>query len=163
VAPTVRCRVRVMFRGLGTLRIGEHVTLGDPDAGLPGAPICFGARDPAAHISIGAHSRLTNGVELTSLERIEIGERCLIGAGVRIIDGDFHGVPLAERALQGSKAAVHIGDQVWIGIHAMVLKGVGIGGGAVIGAGGVVTRDIPAGAVAVGNPAGVISRSAGAC
>jgi acetyltransferase-like isoleucine patch superfamily enzyme len=152
-----------MFRGLGTLRIGEHVTFGDPDAGLPGAPLCVSARHAGSHISIGAHSRLTNGVEMTALERIEIGERCLIGAGVRILDGDFHGVPVAERAFEGSKAAVQIGDQVWIGIHAMVLKGVRIGGGAVIGAGGVVTRDVPAGAVAVGNPAGVISRSAGAC
>lgn len=158
LAPTARCRVRVMFRGAGTLRVGEHATLGDLDAGLPGVPIWLSVRYPGSRITISANSRLGNGVEVIALERIELGERCLIGAGTRIVDGDFHGVPTEERGCEGLKAAVQIGDQVWIGMHAMVLKGVRIGGGAVIGAGSVVTREVPAGVVAAGNPARPVSR-----
>lgn len=49
-----------------------------------------------------------------------------------------------------------IGNDVWIGANAVVLKGVNVGDGVIIGAGSVVTKDIPAYAVVVGNPAKVI-------
>jgi len=49
-----------------------------------------------------------------------------------------------------------VGDDVVIGIGAMILKGVRIGAGARIEAGAVVTSDVPAGAVAAGNPARVV-------
>lgn len=49
-----------------------------------------------------------------------------------------------------------IGNDVWIGVDSIILRGVTIGNGAIIGANSVVTKDIPAFAVAVGNPAKVI-------
>jgi acetyltransferase-like isoleucine patch superfamily enzyme len=49
-----------------------------------------------------------------------------------------------------------IEDDVWIGAHVTVLKGVRVGSGAVLGAGAVVTRDVPAGAIVAGVPAKVI-------
>ena len=162
LAPTVRLRVRVRFHGAGTVRVGEHAALGDLDAGLPGWPVWLSARRAEAEISIAAHTRLANGVELTALERIAIGEACLMGAGVRIVDGDFHGIAPGERSSEGLKAAVRVGGGVWIGMGAMVLKGVSIGEGAVIGAGAVVVKDVPAGSVAAGNPAEVVSRRAAA-
>lgn len=55
-----------------------------------------------------------------------------------------------------SKGGIHIGNDVWIGLNAIVLSGVSIGTGAVIGAGSVVTKNIPPYAIAVGNPAKVI-------
>jgi acetyltransferase-like isoleucine patch superfamily enzyme len=48
---------------------------------------------------------------------------------------------------------VIIGDDVWVGIGAIILKGVTIGQGARIGAGAVVSRDVPAGTGVEGNPA----------
>lgn len=153
LAPTARFRVRVMFQGTGSVAIGAHATLGDREAGLPGAPVLLNSRHRESVVSIGRNTRLANGVELTALERIGVGEGCLIGAGVRMIDGDFHGLAPGERSLEGAKAAVEIGDHVWIGMGALVLKGVRIGDEAVIGAGSVVTKDVQTGAVAAGNPA----------
>ena len=49
-----------------------------------------------------------------------------------------------------------IGNDVWIGANAVIMKGVTIESGVIIGAGAVVTKDIPAYAIAVGNPAKVI-------
>ena len=94
---------------------------------------------------------------MIATERIEIGERCLAGAGVRVLDSDFHGVSREERSGDGRTSPVRIGDDVWLGMSAMVLKGVRIGEGAVLGAGSVVVRDVPAGAVVSGNPARLLA------
>jgi maltose O-acetyltransferase len=51
---------------------------------------------------------------------------------------------------------IKIGNNVWIGAKATILKGVTIGDGAIIGANAVVTKDLLANGVAVGNPAKVI-------
>jgi len=51
------------------------------------------------------------------------------------------------------KSSVTIGHGVWIGCHAVVLRGVTIGNGAVVGAGAVVTRDVEPYSIVVGNPA----------
>lgn len=55
-----------------------------------------------------------------------------------------------------SEESIEIGNNVWIGAHVIILKGVKIGNGAVIGAGSVVTHDIPSNCVAAGNPAKTI-------
>ncbi len=56
--------------------------------------------------------------------------------------------------------AVHIGDDVWIGQGAIVLKGVTIGHRSVVGAGAVVTKDVPADVVVAGNPARIVKHLA---
>jgi virginiamycin A acetyltransferase len=55
-----------------------------------------------------------------------------------------------------AKGDVIIGNDVWIGLNALILSGVRIGDGAVIGASSVVTRDVPPYAIVGGNPARVI-------
>jgi maltose O-acetyltransferase len=55
-------------------------------------------------------------------------------------------------------AAVHIGDNVWIGGGAIVCPGVRIGDHTTIGAGSIVVEDIPANVVAAGNPCKVLKR-----
>jgi serine O-acetyltransferase len=52
-----------------------------------------------------------------------------------------------------------IGNDVWIGPHAIVL-GVTVGDGAIIGPGSVVTKDVPARCVVAGNPASILRRDA---
>ena len=51
-----------------------------------------------------------------------------------------------------------IGDKVWIGFDATILKGVTIGEGAVVGAKSVVTKDVEAWTVVAGNPAKIIRK-----
>lgn len=55
-----------------------------------------------------------------------------------------------------SSKPVTIGNDVWIGLNAVIMDGITIGDGAVIGAGAIVTKDIPPYAIAVGVPARVI-------
>lgn len=51
-----------------------------------------------------------------------------------------------------------VGNDVWIGVNAIVLSGVKIGDGAVIGAGSVVTKDVGAYEIVAGNPAVLIRK-----
>ena len=88
---------------------------------------------------------------------ISIGRNALIGPGVEFYDSDFHALPQASRrSAAPAMAPVSIGDDVFIGARAIVLRGASIGDGAVIGAGSVVVGDIPANVVAAGNPAAVV-------
>lgn len=55
-----------------------------------------------------------------------------------------------------SAPAPAIGNDVWIGTHSVILRGVTIGDGAVVGAGSVVTKDVPPYAIVTGTPAKVL-------
>lgn len=82
---------------------------------------------------------------------VEIGDGATIAPDVVIHECDAHKVEGRP-----SSKPIHIGNHVWIGEKAIILKGVTIGDGAIIGAGSVVTKDVPARCLAVGNPAKVI-------
>lgn len=95
---------------------------------------------------------INENVQIICAENISIGEDCNIGRDVIIRDYDGHLIDPE----QPISAPVRIGDHVWIGQRAIILKGVTIGDGAVIAAGSIVTGDVPAGALAAGVPAKVI-------
>ena len=129
--------------------------------------------DPSGRITIGDDTVLV-GAAFMCAESITLGQRVLVSYNVTIADADFHPHDPALRredaianSPQGDRSKrppfesrpIVIGDDVWIGIGAIVLKGVTIGRGARIGAGAVVTRDVPAGAAIVGNPARLVAGS----
>jgi maltose O-acetyltransferase len=59
--------------------------------------------------------------------------------------------------MEFSTAPITIGDDVWIGAHAIILKGVALGDGCVVAAGAVVTKgDYQPGSILAGNPAKVV-------
>lgn len=109
---------------------------------------------PRARLSIGTGTFVNRNVEIIAWQDVSIGQYCLIGWDVIVMDTDQHATP--GRGLVNRP--VRIGDRVWIGARALILKGVTIGDGAVIGAGAIVTRDVPHGAVVTGPSAQVISR-----
>lgn len=89
-------------------------------------------------------------------DSITIGEDVCISEGVTIRDSDNHYI---FRDGYKMSAPIYIGNHVWIGINATVLKGVTIGDGAVVAAGAVVTRDVPANTLVGGVPAKIIRKN----
>jgi acetyltransferase-like isoleucine patch superfamily enzyme len=100
---------------------------------------------------------------------ISIGDDVIMSWGITVVDHDSHSLNWHERKgdvadwMRGAKRwesvtvrPVHIGDKVWIGFGASILKGVHVGEGAVVGANSVVTRDIAPYTVVAGNPARVV-------
>jgi acetyltransferase-like isoleucine patch superfamily enzyme len=109
-------------------------------------------------VEIGAKTVLGQECTISAYQRVSIGRECVIADRVMIIDFD-HGVTEVERPvrLQGIyKRDVLVGNNVWIGYGACILRGVTVGDNAVIGTNAVVTRDVPANAVVAGVPAKVI-------
>lgn len=166
---TARWRAAARVRGLGIrarasrcgfdLRVGpgfalvrspgSRVELGDSVRILD--RVGFSLDAPGAQIAVGSQTYLNSGTRLHCRTAISIGARCMLAWDVHVIDSDYH-------RLDGGTvdAAVVIGDDVWIGTGAIVLKGVRIGDGAVVAAGSVVTRDVEAGTLVGGNPARVL-------
>lgn len=110
-------------------------------------------------LTIG-HGTNVNGVgtKILCAEGITIGDFCTFSWDVQLLDNDFHAITV-DGVEQPKAAPITIGDRVWVGTRAVVLKGVSVGDGAVVAAGAVVTRDVPAGAVVGGMPARVIGRA----
>ena len=124
----------------------------------PTAPVVLSTRRADAVIEVGDDCGFT-GTTLVAADRITIGDRVLVGGNASIVDFDFH--PLtpegrAEAINAGAAAPIVIGDDVFVGMEALILKGVTIGEGAVVGAGAVVTQDVPSRTVVAGNPATVV-------
>lgn len=116
-------------------------------------------RSPLALISIGNNTKINNGfVAICEETSIEIGENCLIGTKVEIVDSDFHAISSHDRKKSDRSicASVRIGNDVFIGSNVKIMKGVHIGDGAVIANGAIVLKDIPAQTLAAGVPAIVI-------
>ena len=151
---------------------GSEIRLGDglelrstPESNplRPFQPVVLSTRRRGAVIRVGNDCGATGAV-LVADERIDVGDRVLLGANVLITDTDFHPLDPAvrrETPQAGARAPVVIEDDVFIGTQAVILKGVHIGRGAVVGAGAVVTRAVPAGAIVAGNPARIVGRADG--
>jgi acetyltransferase-like isoleucine patch superfamily enzyme len=129
---------------------------------------------PSAMIRIGNDTGIYHGTffELGNDARVEIGDYCtLVGAILRVESrlriGNYaliaHEVVITDCETIGSARSattrpITIGDDVWIGMRAILLAGVTIGCGAVVGAGAVVTDDVPALTIVSGNPARIVRR-----
>lgn len=139
------------------LRIGNDVTLWRTAL----------STEERGYIEIGEECYIANA-SLVCSERIHIGNRVFIAGGVTIADSDFHPLDPAQRLADTvalsplgkgrqrpplKSKPVFIGDDVWIGFNATILKGVHIGSGAVIQPGAMVTDHVPDGAIVAGNPA----------
>jgi acetyltransferase-like isoleucine patch superfamily enzyme len=137
------------------------------------------------HLNIGDGCIIGSGFRLYCRNKIELGNHVLISWNVFISDYDGHPIDPDERYEQMlymnsaffpsprrqkiTEATAHykpeyvtsmvvIGDNVWIGANAIILKGVHIGQGSVVAAGAVVTKDVPGRCIVAGNPAKVIKQ-----
>ena len=132
----------------GEIRFGRFVWIGD------GTKI----RCHEGVVEIGAKTVMGQECTISAYQRVRIGEQCVIADRAMFIDFD-HGMVEVERPirLQGIyKRDVEVGNNVWIGYGACILRGVSIGDNAVIGTNSVVTKDVPANAVVGGIPARII-------
>ena len=153
---------KVSVIGDGKITIGDDFYMSSGDtisaisSNLQGA--IFTEKD--SEIIIGNQVGMTS-TRMRISNRLVVGDNVKIGACVLLIDTDSHPIDykLRRTSNEGVKSApIVIEDDVWIGAHSIVLKGVTIGARSIIGAGSVVTKSIPADCIAAGNPAKIIKQ-----
>ena len=144
--------------GANSLVLGQLMTFGH-GGGIALGEWCY----------VGQNSRIWSGAS------IAIGNYVLIAHNVMIMDNFTHPIDhLARRAhaqatignrhgqtVDLGDRPVVIGDDVWIGANAIIMRGVNIGDRAIISAGSVVRQDVPADAVVAGNPATIVRAARG--
>ncbi len=144
--------------GQGRLIIGRRVR-------LSGKPIIgFTNRTQASpELLLGDGTFIGHDCRFDVASSIRIGNHCLLATGVKVSDYDGHALDAARRRAGEPSPAeevkpVTIGDDVWIGAGAVILKGVSIGDRSIVGAAAVVTKDVPPDVVVAGNPARVVKQ-----
>lgn len=138
------------------------------------------AEGPNAYFKFGDRVFISNS-KLICRTGIEFESDILVAWGVTFYDHDSHSLDYKLRNEdikqqvsdfknhKGSYAInknwevvntkpIKICKNAWIGMNAVILKGVTVGEGAIVGACSVVTKDVPAFAVVAGNPAKVIKQ-----
>lgn len=119
-------------------------------------PVVLRTTQPGASITIGADTGMSGGT-ICAAVKVSVGERCLLGANILIADTDFHAIEPTNRRYNNNPdsvntARVEIGDDVFIGTQAIILKGVLVGPGSLIGAGAVISRSVPSFTIAANGP-----------
>jgi acetyltransferase-like isoleucine patch superfamily enzyme len=132
----------------GEIRFGRFVWIGD------GTKI----RCHEGKVEIGSKTVMGQECTISAYKRVRIGDECVIADRAMFIDFD-HGIVEVERPIRSQgiyKRDVEVGNNVWIGYGACILRGVSVGDNSVIGTNSVVTKDVPANAVVGGIPARII-------
>jgi acetyltransferase-like isoleucine patch superfamily enzyme len=114
----------------------------------------------AGEIVIGDHFG-GSAVVISSRASVRIGDHVTVGGNVRIFDHDFHSLDHELRRSgqdceQCASRPVTIGNDVFVGAHSIILKGVKLGDRVIVGAGSVVTKSFPHDSIIAGNPARLI-------
>lgn len=109
-----------------------------------------------ARIYIGDSTYVGESSLVLAVKEVRIGSGCAISMHVVMMDTSSHPIGLEGEPLETKIGPIEIGNHVWIGSRAVILKGVKVGEGAIIANNAVVTRDVPPKALVGGNPARII-------
>ena len=167
----VRCDKSIRFHGIpaiygrGTIHIGKNVRINSKTSANP-AMGCYPKtvfNVTSGTLEIGDDVGMSS-VAISCVSRVTIGNRVLLGGGVKIMDSDAHSLEYWNRGKGAGidvpvSRPVTVGDDVFVGAGARILKGVTIGDRAIIGADAVVTKNVPAGEIWAGNPARKIGKA----
>lgn len=143
--PLRRLRMAYLRRHLGSCGEGVRISQGV-------------VLEMLANLHLGSHVFINRGTVISARARITIGDDVLIGphVGIHSSDHGYEDAAIPIRCQPHRSSPIVVGDDVWIGGHATVLRGVTIGRGSVVAAGAVVNRDVPEGVLVAGVPARVV-------
>jgi acetyltransferase-like isoleucine patch superfamily enzyme len=144
----------------GRIELGDRVSLNSyPDGELVRTGLM--AYFPSSIIKIGNDTTL-NGALVYARMEVTIGNDCGLSPGVVIMDNNSHSTSIDPiirwKTGEIKESPVIIGDNVWLGMRSIVMKGVSIGDNSIIAANSVVTRDVPSNQLFGGIPARFIKQ-----
>jgi len=104
------------------------------------------------HIELGQGTTisLSAKIDKTNPRGLHIGKYTAVTFGVALLTHDY---------VNNVNRDIRIGDNCFIGAHAIILPGVTIGDNCIVAAGSVVARDVPDGSLVAGNPARIVEHN----
>ncbi|MBM7456315.1 acetyltransferase-like isoleucine patch superfamily enzyme [Oceanisphaera litoralis] len=113
----------------------------------------------AGELVLGENFHISAGGTIISRKKITIGKDTLMAWDSLITDADHHHILDKKGHIINKPQEVNIGDHVWIGARAMILKGVSVPDNCVVGAQSLVTRTFnETNCIIAGNPAKAIKK-----
>ncbi|MFN8104024.1 MAG: acyltransferase [Acidimicrobiia bacterium] len=110
------------------------------------------------HLRVGEKTVFGSNNVVNCYLDIEIGRECIFADWIYVTDFDHSfavaDVPIRSQGIDVSP--IRIGDGVWVGEKASILRGVTIGDGAIVASHALVNKDVPPGAIVGGVPARVL-------
>lgn len=89
---------------------------------------------------IGDNFRAGSNCKFLSRKQIEFGANCLLSWNITIMDTDFHAVLNHKNEIINLPQRISIHNNVWIGCHSTILKGVEIGNNSVVAGNSVISK-----------------------
>lgn len=144
-----------------------QLTIGDYTILRKNKFFCFGK----GKLQIGKYCYFGDETQVDASKEVKIGNYCMFSN--RIIVQDHTGHPISPKKrrkqlvdLQKTSTDVYdtkikkviIKDDVWVGMEAIILKGVTIGKGSIVAARAVVTKNVPPYSIVAGNPAKIVKK-----
>lgn len=112
-----------------------------------------------SEIKIGNNTHITGYTHLAATEgkRIEIGAQCLFSSEIIVRTGDSHSILNEKKERINCSKDVVIGNHVWVGQRAIILKAARVGDDCIVGAASVLTgNEYASNTVIVGQPDKVV-------
>lgn len=110
-----------------------------------------------ANLYIGENTGIRGVSFILDNANVSIGKLCMFSYNITIRNTDSHKVlNLTTNEIVNQPKDITIGNHVWIGQNATILKGVSIGDNSIVALGAVVTKSCPPNSIVAGNPAKIV-------
>ena len=124
----------------------------EPEVKLRGSTIHIRGNNCIIKIGKGTSFGGIRMVNTGENNTINIGQNCLFADYIELWSSDTHTIQNNNNEKINPERPVTIGDRVWVGSHAIILKGVTINNDSIIGMGTLVTKDVPPFTISAGSP-----------
>lgn len=133
------------FHSEGTLHVADTAKFSN------GCSINIGG-----NVHLGKNFTCNAGFVLSAENKVSIGDDCLFGWNVNILDGDGHDILIDKKKVNTSRP-IHIGNHCWICSNVTILKGTFLENESVVGTGTIVSKSFEnnGNVLISGNPARV--------
>ncbi len=90
-------------------------------------------------VRVGKNFNPNSGLKLLCSKEIVIGDNCLVGWNVTLLDSDGHRIFLDETKVNDIHRSIHIGNRVWLCAEVTCLKGSDVPDNSIVGYGSIVS------------------------